>query len=261
MTDWTPQGLFRRLLATQMRCTKAIDSLLPERWTKDGNEDFLRDIVVRQVGHGSRICDVGAGRSPCLSAQRKQELGATICGLDVDPAELAAAAPGIYDEVVCADISGYPGREDFDVVVCQSLLEHVRDTGAALAGIASLIKPGGSALLFVPSRRAVFARLNRLLPQALKRRILHGVFPESQGRQGFPAYYDRCTPREFSKMVRAVGLQVEASRYYYSSGYFRFLVPLHVLWRIWSLSAAALWKEQAAETFVLVLRKPAPERA
>ena len=97
-------------------------------------------------------------------------------GLDIDGKELSAAPDGLYDRTAAADITKYRGQGDADLVICQALLEHVHDTGRALEAIASILKPGGRALIFVPSRNAVYARLNLLLPENLKRRILFAFF-------------------------------------------------------------------------------------
>jgi len=40
------------------------------------------------------------------------------------------------------------------------LLKHVSDVQAALVNIATILKPGGRVLIFIPSRNAIFDRLN-----------------------------------------------------------------------------------------------------
>ena len=75
--------------------------------------------------------------------------------------------------------------------------------------------------------------------------------------QGFPAYYDRCTPRDFRAMAAQAGLEVVETRCYYRSGYFDWFFPLLLAWRLWMLLAfAVIGREQAAETFSMALRKP-----
>jgi 2-polyprenyl-6-hydroxyphenyl methylase/3-demethylubiquinone-9 3-methyltransferase len=190
-----------------------------------------------------------------VNRAQKWQLGLRVVGIDIDPAELQAAPAGLYDRTIAADITSFQGDSDADLVICQALLEHVRDTDAALRAIASILKPGGRALLFVPSRNAVYARLNLLLPESLKRRILFSIFPHMRRDHGFPAFYDRCTPRRFRAMADANGLQTEECRAYFHSDYFRFFSPLHAVWRLWTLAFRAFSGEEAAETFSLVLRK------
>lgn len=175
--------------------------------------------------------------------------------MDIDQDELDRAPAGVYDRTICADIGRFAGAGDADLVICQALLEHVRNVDGAFAAMASILKPGGRALIFVPSRNALYARLNLLLPQAFKKRLLHAVYPKTRQGQGFPSFYDQCTPRDFRRLARKHGLSVEQESFHYISSYFSFFVPLYVLWRLWILGYRALAGEQAAETFCMALRK------
>ncbi len=83
---------------------------------------------------------------------RNVALRLQVVGLDVDRRALVRARRGAYDETICADITEFRGREDADVVVCQSVLEHVLDMDRAIAGVASLLRPGECALVFAPCR-------------------------------------------------------------------------------------------------------------
>jgi SAM-dependent methyltransferase len=250
-------SLFRRLIASQSRWTHAFDKLLPQQLRVDGNADFIDSIVPQYLAAGAVVYDVGGGKNPLISMQRKAELGLKVVGLDIDARELGAAPAGQYDRAICADIVTYRGVGDADLVICQALLEHVADTERALAAIASILKPGGQALLFVPSRNAVYARINLLLPQKLKERILFGIYPHMRRSQGFPAYYDGCVPAPLERAAGRQGLGLVERRVYFQSDYFRFCFPAHALWRLWVLLFRRLRGDQAAETFSVVLRKEA----
>jgi 2-polyprenyl-6-hydroxyphenyl methylase/3-demethylubiquinone-9 3-methyltransferase len=250
--------LIRKLIEHQVRLSYRFDALLPQSVQIDGNLDFLADLVPRHLTPGSVVCDVGGGKNPTVDRDTKRARQLTTIGIDIDQRELDSAPAGTYDQAICADISQYRGRGDADLVICQALLEHVPNTEGAVAAIATLLKPGGRALLFVPSRNAVFARLNLLVPQEWKRRILHGVFPHMRRDHGFPAFYHGCTPAQMETMARQCGLEVEERRRYFQSDYFRFCLPLHAIWRLWVLLFRLVaGKQVAAETFSLVLRKAA----
>jgi len=246
---------FRRMIAIQVRLTERLDRVLPDRYRVDGNADYVYDLVPRYLARGLTVYDVGGGKNPLIGRECKAELQLHVTGLDLDQDQLSAAPAGCYDATVCADITEYRGRGDADLVVCQALLEHVRDTDSALGAIAGILKPGGRALLFVPSRHAVYARLNLLLPQRLKERILFGLYPERRRSQGFPAFYDRCTPAAMEAAAARHGLESEVRRVYFQSDYFRFCAPIHAAWRCWTLLFHSIAGDQAAETYSLVLRK------
>jgi 2-polyprenyl-3-methyl-5-hydroxy-6-metoxy-1,4-benzoquinol methylase len=229
--------------------------LLPEDLKVDGNRDFVNQFVPQFIRPGARLVDVGGGKQPYLGVRTKSSLGVHVTGLDISQEELDQAPVGAYDATICADISTYRGVNDADIIVCQAVLEHVRSVEGAFEAFASMLKPEGLALIFLPSRNAVYARLNLLLPDALKRKILFYVFPKSKKAQGFTSYYDRCTPREFQRLAKQHGFRVEVQRLYYTSSYFSCFFPIHLLWRMWVLLFRAADKLQAAETFSMALRK------
>jgi SAM-dependent methyltransferase len=248
-------SLFFSFAQGQQYLSKSFDRLLPVEYQIDGNRDFLDHSIEPYLRPGMVVYDVGGGKNPVVGLGAKRRLSLRLVGLDIDREELAASPFGVYDETICGDITRYRGREDADLVVCQALLEHVKDSPAAVTAIASILKPGGTALLFLPSRNAVFARLNLLLPQTWKRKILHTVFPSTIRDQGFPTYYDHCTPADFRRLAADNGLAVDVCNVYFRSAYFTFFFPFHFAWRIWMLVFRLLRGEQAAETFSLVLRK------
>ncbi len=248
--------LLRSFIDWQRRLSRRFDELLPASLTTDGNRDFLDRFSLAFLAPGLRVYDVGGGKHPWLDAASKADRSIVVVGLDIDARELAQAPAGGYDETLCADITRYEGRGDADLVVCQSLLEHLPDNDRAFHALSSMLKPGGRALIFVPSRNALFARLNLLLPQALKRRLLFAIYPESRAGQGFASFYHRCTPRDFEALAARHGLLVRETRLYFQSAYFTFFAPLHVAWRLWSLAFRALRGAQAAETFCMALEKP-----
>ena len=248
-------ALLCRFTSSQQNLSKSFDRLLPADYGVDGNRDFIDNWITPYLKRGDLVYDIGGGKNPIVSAGTRELFHLRVIGLDIDERELASAPPGAYDESVAADITQYHGKADADLVICQALLEHVKDSQAAIRAIASILKPGGAALIFLPSRNAVFARINLILPENLKRWILYTVFPSTKRDQGFPAYYDRCTPRDFRRLAAESGLRVEICTAYFRSGYFTFFFPLHFIWRLWILVFRFLAREQAAETFSLALRK------
>ena len=249
-------SIMRAFIAANVTASKWFDkTFLPPSYITDGNNDFVENVVPAHLLHGMKIYDVGGGKRPYLAVERKASLSAYVVGVDISQHELDCAPAGAYDETICADISQLKGSGDGDLVICQAVLEHVRDTEGAKRSIASLLKPGGKALIFVPSRNAVFARLNLILPQQLKRWILYTIYPSKRYAQGFPSFYHRCTPSEFVAMAASNGLDKVHAHYYYTSSYFSFLFPLYVLWRAWVVLFKAFAGYQASETFSLVFVK------
>jgi 2-polyprenyl-3-methyl-5-hydroxy-6-metoxy-1,4-benzoquinol methylase len=247
--------MLRKLIKFNIYISNKLDSLLPDSFIVDGYSDFTEEIVPLYLRENTKIYDVGGGKQPHLSLDSKNELNAEVIGIDIDAEELSLAPNGVYDETIAVDITRYQGRGDGDLVICKALLEHVMDTGKALQALASIAKKNGEILIFVPSGNAIFAKINLIIPESFKKKILFSLFPQTKKAQGFKAYYDRCTPRTMSKVCRNCDLDVLEFRPYFKSGYFSFFFPLHMVWRIWIILFRLIAGRNAAESFVMVLGK------
>ena len=101
----------------------------------------------------------------------------------------------------------------------------------------------------------MFARLNLIVPERIKKKLLYTIYPQTRSRHGFRSYYDRCTPTGFRAMARRYGLEIEDSRLYFISAYFSFFFPAYFMWRLWILLYRFIGRERAAETFSMALRR------
>ncbi|HYD45100.1 MAG TPA: methyltransferase domain-containing protein [Phenylobacterium sp.] len=254
--------LLRTFVSLNVAVSEALDRVLPPALRRDGNVDFRAQALPSVLKPGALIYDLGGGSRPCISAEEKQRHDQRVVGLDISAEELAAAPAGVYDTAIAADLCSFVGPGDGDVAICQATLEHVPDTAGAIRAIASCMAPGGRSALFAPCRNAVFARLNLALPEDFKRRMLFAVFPhKAEGHDGFKAYYNRCTPREIEQLAAANGLVVEQRRLFWVSSYFKAFVPAFLLWRAWQGVSWLVMRDQAAEAFWYILRKPLREEA
>jgi 2-polyprenyl-6-hydroxyphenyl methylase/3-demethylubiquinone-9 3-methyltransferase len=175
-------GAIRAIIDGQMRLCRSFDRLLPARYSVDGNRHFIDVFVPKYLKSNMTVYDVGGGKTPYITIEKKWELSLVVVGIDIDADELRRAPEGVYDETICADITRYQGKGDADLVICQALLEHVKDVDAAFAALAGILKPGGRVLVFTPSKYALYALLNRLLPETLKKRLLFSIFQDRRNQ-------------------------------------------------------------------------------
>lgn len=241
---------FQRFFKWQVRLSKEFDAKFFPRFSIDGNTSFV--LRAKNEIFSGRVVDIGGGKSPLFSPAEVRERGLYVIGVDIDANELSAAPAGAYNAQFVTAIERADGRGDCDVAVAQSVLEHVRDGRAAAAGISSFLREGGKVYTFCPCRRAAFAQLNLLLPESVKRKLLFTIFPEKEEKQGFPAYYDGCTPSEFRQNMRKAGVEeVELVRFFASS-YFMFLFPLYLCWRLATFPLMKFFPDQFCETFMFI---------
>lgn len=205
---------------------------------------------------GTTTWDVGCGSRPFVDLNTKRDLDLTIVGLDIDQGELDKMPPGSCDRTFAADLCSFRATGDADLVICRTVLEHVRDVDSAFAALVSMLKPGGTLAVRVPCRNALFARINLALPERLKRKILFSI-REDDGHSGFPARYDRCTPAHFRVLAEHHGLDIVELRCYWYAPYFFFFVPFWAAWRLWQACARSLSGDAVCESFALVARAPA----
>lgn len=245
-----------RFFSWQVRISRSIDRALFGEMAVDGNSafcDLLRHEDFREVA----LAEVGGGKSPFFDAAEVAGRGLSVTGIDLDADELGRAPRGAYARTIIGPIERVIGGGDHDVVIAQSVLEHVFDGKLAAKGIGALLKPGGSVYTFCPCKRAMFARLNLLLPEAVKRWLLFFVFPAKREKQGFPAFYDGCSPEEMIRNMTDAGIEPVEVRYFFVSSYFMFAVPVYLVWRLITFPFMKLWPHRYCETFIFIGRKAA----
>ena len=248
-------GIFRGLVRQQVRLSKRFDRRVFGGMSTDGNGYFL-SFVAGAVRDGSRVADVGGGKRPFFPPDQVAARGLKVTGIDIDPVELSLAPVNAYASTLVSPLEEVTGPAMHDVVIAQSVLEHVRNGADAIRGCAALLQRNGEVFTFCPNRRAWFAVLNRLLPEGFKRALLFGIFPEKREKQGFPAYYDGCTPEDMQQNMEACGLKVVEVRTFYVSSYFMFFFPLYLCWRIATWPLMKLFPERYCETFMIRAVKP-----
>ncbi|WP_175265818.1 class I SAM-dependent methyltransferase [Methanothrix thermoacetophila] len=151
--------------------------MLPAKYRIEGYQDVLHSVIPKYVRDDWVVYDIGGGKNPYVTIDMKSKLNLHIIGVDINENELNTAPLGVYDKKIVADITKYEGTCDGDLAVCLAVLEHVQNVEAALRGINSCLKRGGLCVIFVPSKNAIYAKINRILPQDLKKKILFSIFP------------------------------------------------------------------------------------
>jgi 2-polyprenyl-6-hydroxyphenyl methylase/3-demethylubiquinone-9 3-methyltransferase len=150
---------------------------------------------------GQRVLDVGCGGG--LVAESLAKAGAMVTGLDAAAEALAvarahAAAGGLaidYRQGGPEDLAGTP---PFDAVTALEVVEHVTDRAAFLAGIARLVRPGGTVVL---------STLNRTLRSLLGAKIA-AEYVLRWLPAGTHEWRSFVTPAELGAECRAAGLLV-----------------------------------------------------
>lgn len=181
-------------------------------WDPDGESRALHDLNPARLGYvmervelrGKAVLDVGCGGgllSEALAAQ-----SAKVTGIDLAPAVLETARLHLYESGLqieylerSAEALAAERPQQFDVITCMEMLEHVPDPAAIVDACADLLKPGGWLFL---------STLNRT-PQAFALAIAGAEYVMRLLPKGTHRYAQFIRPSELASALRAAGLQLE----------------------------------------------------
>jgi len=220
--------------------------------------DHLR--ATRPERTPARVLDAGAGRRLPFPLPYP----AHVVGLDVSEAGLAENDD--LDERIVGDVETYPlPADEFDLVVCWNVLEHVRRPLAAVRNLAIALRPGGLLVVGVPNLTAPKTIVTKLTPHAFHVWVYRSVLGNPRaglpGHAPFPTHLRTALlPARFRRALRRLGLSVQAELRYPSG-----MVPAVVdrrptFRRLWRM-AEAPWRLAGADPslsdIVWIVRKPA----
>lgn len=208
----------------------------------------------------NKVVDVGGGRTWYFGDSYRRDPGWKLIGVDIDPGELALNP--MLDEAITADICDTLGVPDgsADLVLCRAVVEHLHDTGAFLENVHAALRPGGRAVFVFANKWAPPMILNRIIPHRLAERLLLWLVPGTAGYGGFRAYYDKCSHSAFRRELQRLNFEIEYDySSYYSSSYFQFFLPIHVLSILLDLIRQALSIRDLSSMNLFVVRRPEAE--
>mgnify|MGYP000682724615 FL=1 len=157
---------------------------------------------------GKRVLDIGCGGGILADAMARK--GAEVLGIDLAGKALKVAqlhaleaqTPGVSYREVSAEALAAEQPENFDVVTCMEMLEHVPDPSSVVRACAALVKPGGHVFFSTINRNAkafVFA-------------IVGAEYVLNLLPRGTHEFAKFIKPSELAAYARAAGLDLEHTR-------------------------------------------------
>lgn len=190
-------------------------SALASKWW-DPNSEFkpLHEInplrlswIQERIGgslQGKKIIDVGCGGG--ILAESMAALGAHVTGIDLAQKSLTVARlhsleSGIKVDykLIAAEEMAALEAEQYDVVTCMEMLEHVPDPSSIIRACSQLVKPGG---------HVIFSTLNRN-PKSFLFAIIGAEYVLQLVPKGTHSYNSFIKPSELVSSARHAGLQLE----------------------------------------------------
>jgi SAM-dependent methyltransferase len=201
------------------------------------------------------VLDVGAGKqwpfSPSLKGPNMK-----LVGFDIDFAEMSGNP--LLDQKLCGDACQTLGvaDESVDLVMGRAVIEHLHDTAAFLQVANRALRDDGRLIVTFANKHAPFAVLNRILPRRVSQWVLAHFLPEESSELGFRAFYDRASFHEFRQGLTDAGFEVEEEyASYFSSGYYKFFVPMFAASLAFEYLLYAVGSPRLASYFMFIAKK------
>ena len=156
---------------------------------------------------GQRVLDVGCGGGILADAMARK--GADVLGIDLAEKSLKVAQLHALDagtsqityRLVAAEALAAEMPDQFDVVTCMEMLEHVPDPASVVQACARLAKPGGWVF---------FSTINRN-PKSFLMAILGAEYVLNLVPRGTHEYARLLRPSELARFCRDAGLDMQQS--------------------------------------------------
>ena len=185
------------------------EAMAPIWWDRQGDFKALHDINLLRLSYvnkraplaGKSVLDVGCGGG--IFSEAMASLGAVVTGIDMGEAALGVARlhsskSGLqlnYQQAT-AEQFAQAYKNQFDIVTCLELLEHVPDPGSVIGACKTLVKSGGDVF---------FATINRNL-KAFLFAIIAAEYILGLVRRGTHTYRKFIKPAELKGWAMNSGL-------------------------------------------------------
>jgi len=194
------------------------------------------------------VLEVGGINKPLL--KRSKEI--RYDGLDIEHKEQYER---IYDNFVVQSIEE-PIRDGYDLIISKSVLEHVRDNDAGIKQMYQALRTGGYAIHYLPSKYHPYSLALRLLGTRWQRRLIKVLRPWATDETGYPAFFDKCSPKEMRMLFQSKGFDcVKIIPFFRANDYFRFFLPFYIAVTFWENVCAKFRLEQLCSGFIIIARR------
>jgi SAM-dependent methyltransferase len=173
---------------------------------------------------GARILDLGSGRNGLHGDDLLCAPGATVVGVDPDPAALAANRVIAYRVVGSGEDLPFT-RHAFDVVASAWVLEHLDHPGLVFAEVHRVLAPGGTFVFLTPNAWNYNAWVIRAIPHRWHAGMTRRLYGRGEG-DAYPVRYRANSSRQLHRLLNAAGFEHTELLYNGDPSYIAFNRPL-----------------------------------
>ncbi len=179
------------------------------RWLHCTRRDWLLARIAECARERpGRALEIGFGAGVYLRALANHY--DEVIGTDLNQSQLeyirASTADVTNLHVLIDDITdSHLPAHSFDLVLCSEVLEHIRDTGRAIAGIRRVVAPGGLLIISTPQRHSLMEMACKLafMPGIIN--LVRRLYGEAVFETG---HISLMTERQISRMLESAGFHI-----------------------------------------------------
>ncbi|MHC4556531.1 MAG: class I SAM-dependent methyltransferase [Planctomycetota bacterium] len=196
----------------------------------------------------SHVLEVGGIERPLLKRSERIEYD----GLDIEYKDMYKE---FYDHFLVQSIEE-PILRTYDLIVSIAVLEHISDNTLSITQMYKALRTGGCIVHYTPSKYHPYSLILRLVGPRIQKRLIRVLRPWAEHMTGYPAFFNKCSPREMKKISRASGFkQIKVIPFFRANDYFRFSAPAYILVTLWENICLKLKWEQLCSGFIIIARK------
>lgn len=180
------------------------------RWIHLRRKDVIERLLAEAAGPGvDRALEVGPGSGVYLPTLA--DLAGEVVATDIEPSfldrarELVGDRPGVRflgDDVIHTQLE--PGS--FDLILCTEVIEHIGAWDAAVASMATLLKPGGALVLSTPQPWSPLELVGRIAFRPGIIRVVRAIYREPILPTG---HISLVSSKRLGRQLEASGLRIE----------------------------------------------------
>jgi len=187
-----------------MKLVKILDRDIYPDFRDNWDDILFRERVDRHIGLYKKVLDIGAGAGRI--ELNFKGLASCVCGVDIDNRVLENP---YLDEAKLGYAESIPYKDNsFDIVICNNVLEHLRNPKEVFREIRRLLKKGGIFIMKTPNSYHYISILARLTPY-----WFHAFYNKIRGRakeDTFPTFYRANSQKKIIYYGESTGFRIES---------------------------------------------------
>ena len=182
--------------------TYGVDSL--QKWfyiQKLPTNQIFREMVRRQITDESIVLNVGCGFVPTLHIRWKCK---KVVGIDIDK---RAKQNSDIDEAIIGNIEDFETSEKFDLIVCQWVIEHLKNPQECFKHLYGMLKPNGRIIVLTSNRRHYVDVIGSRTPYWFNQWFYKFLNAEEEA---YPVYLKSNTPKKLLSDMESAGFHLQS---------------------------------------------------